>query len=66
MTNFMQKYVRGNGGKTIHRAECKVALKSETLPWTYADYATPHEIQLIINRIPGLKACVRCKPNKDA
>lgn len=66
MTLLDQKYRRSNGGKTVHRAECKLATDENSLPWAYADYATAAEVALLIGRTPWLKACPRCRPTKDA
>jgi hypothetical protein len=59
------RYVRGNAGKTVHKAEC-TRIGRVAVPWNYADDYDADQILAVIANYAWLKPCQACKPDREA
>lgn len=54
-------YVRTNGGRTIHTAECHMARRGRAMPWVWAEGLPNNKIRRGIE-MADLRCCRRCLP----
>lgn len=60
------RYRRSHDGARTHRAGCRYATPSSTVPWHYADGSTNDEMLQALAAHPWLKPCRVCKPGTSS
>jgi len=58
------KYVRTNGGRTVHIAGCPQLQYRKNYPWAWAEDISLEDLVTVMER-SGYRACGKCKPLGD-